>query len=64
MSGKPEFAEWRKASYSSSGGQCVEVSLAPERAGVRDTKDRDGGALVVPSASWRAFTAMLGDDQY
>jgi hypothetical protein len=64
MNERSEFAEWRKSSYSSSEGQCVEVSLAAERAGVRDTKDRDGGALVVPSTSWRAFTAMLGDDQH
>jgi hypothetical protein len=61
---QPPESTWRKSSYSSSQGQCVEVSLAPERAGVRDMKDRDGGALIVPSASWRAFTAMLGDDQH
>jgi hypothetical protein len=55
---------WRKASYSSSDGQCVEVAATPGQAGtvlclVRDSKDRDGGSLAFTPAAWRAFTAHI-----
>ncbi|GAA4898951.1 DUF397 domain-containing protein [Streptomonospora salina] len=48
---------WRKSSYSNSkGGDCVEVAdTADNGAAVRDTKDRDGGHLELPSAEWAAF---------
>ncbi|MGI8310591.1 DUF397 domain-containing protein [Saccharopolyspora hattusasensis] len=29
-------------------GDCVEVAVGSERTGVRDTKDRAGGVLIVP----------------
>ncbi|WP_410676627.1 DUF397 domain-containing protein [Amycolatopsis sp. cmx-4-68] len=51
---------WRKSSYSNGSNSCVEVALA-DAVGVRDTKDRDGGALVVRSSEWRAFVAELRD---
>ncbi|GAB2703920.1 DUF397 domain-containing protein [Kitasatospora kifunensis] len=50
--------QWFKSSYSSNGGACIEV--APNFPGVvpvRDSKDPEGGALVVPAASWSAFVA-------
>ena len=51
--------DWRKSSYSgSNGGQCVEVASA-EGVMVRDTTDRDGATLRVPSDAWRTFTASL-----
>ena len=46
---------WRKSSYSGSEGECVEVAVAPSVVGVRDTKDRDGGALSIPTSAWTAF---------
>ncbi len=55
-------AMWRKASASGpNGGQCVEVGIAPARrvVGVRDSKNREGGALVVSCEAWRAFIAMV-----
>jgi hypothetical protein len=51
-------AKWRKSTYSQQGGACVEV--ADDFAGVvpvRDSKDPEGGALVIPAASWSAFVA-------
>ena len=52
-------ARWRKSSFSSSnGGQCVEVaSNLPAIIVVRDSKNPDGGALVVTAAQWRDFLA-------
>ena len=50
---------WRKSTYSGDAqGECVEVALV-ETVGVRDTKDRDGGQLAVPSRAWSAFTTAV-----
>ena len=55
-----EVASWRKSSYSGgSGGNCVEVADTASVVMVRDTRDRDGGALVVAADAWAAFTASL-----
>nr|WSX75805.1 DUF397 domain-containing protein [Streptomyces sp. NBC_00899] len=49
-------AAWVKSSYSNdSGGSCVEVAPVFHGIGVRDSKDPQGPALVIPSASWNAF---------
>jgi hypothetical protein len=53
------LSPWRKSSHSGSNGGCVEVTLSPEAAGVRDTKDRDGGTLQFTAPNWRAFAAHL-----
>jgi len=51
---------WRKASYSGSGGgQCVEVADVASVVMVRDTTDRDGGTLAFTADAWRAFTGTL-----
>jgi len=63
MRDTPELstATWRKSSYSNmNGGECVEVAdgvlgVVP----VRDSKDPDGPALVVPARSWDAFVTAL-----
>jgi hypothetical protein len=50
---------WRTSSYTGNGGgNCVEVASA-EGVMVRDTKDRDGGALSFPADAWRAFAGEL-----
>lgn len=46
---------WRKSSFSSGEANCVEVGFGSGMVAVRDTKDRDGGTLAVPAASWAAF---------
>jgi hypothetical protein len=52
-------ADWRKSSSSSSnGGNCVEVARnLPGIVAVRDSKDREGPALVFTADEWRAFLA-------
>jgi hypothetical protein len=55
-----EIATWRKSTRSgTSGGDCVEVGGAARVVLVRDTKDRDGGALAFTPDAWEAFTASL-----
>lgn len=50
-------AEWHKSSFSGgNGGGCVEVARnLPGVVAVRDSKDREGPALVVTRGDWRAF---------
>jgi hypothetical protein len=54
-------ARWRTSTRSSSnGGNCVEVAdNLPGVVLVRDSKDRDGGALTFPPTAWRAFVTRL-----
>ncbi|APU17474.1 MULTISPECIES: DUF397 domain-containing protein [Actinoalloteichus] len=48
---------WQKSSRSHSTTNCVEVGRTSSLVGIRDTKNRDGGTLVVGHA---AFTGFLG----
>jgi hypothetical protein len=51
---------WRKASFSGSGGgNCVEVADTARLVLVRDTTDRDGGTLSIPADAWARFTDGL-----
>lgn len=66
---------WRTSSYSSNGGNCVEVGWRTSshstnggdcvevavQGGVliRDTKDREGGLLAVPASGWRELLSRL-----
>jgi hypothetical protein len=54
-------AVWRTSTYSSSnGGNCVEVARnLPGAVAVRDSKDPEGGALVVTLAAWQALVAGI-----
>ncbi|CAL2065852.1 conserved protein of unknown function [Streptomyces murinus] len=47
---------WFTSSYSSNGGDCVEVATnIPGTVPVRDTKDRDAGTLTFRTDSWSTF---------
>jgi hypothetical protein len=59
-------ASWRKSSFSNLNGSCVEAGrLSPDRIGVRDTKDRgEGPVLVFTAMEWAAFVAGIRDSQF
>jgi hypothetical protein len=47
--------EFRKSSYSSPSGDCVEVAMQRVAVGVRDSKNRELPALVFSAQEWEAF---------
>ncbi|MEO3811213.1 DUF397 domain-containing protein [Sphaerisporangium sp. B11E5] len=49
-------AQWRKSTYSTDAGNCVEVaSNLPGRRALRDSKITDGPVLVCPPSEWFVF---------
>lgn len=50
---------WRKATHSNGGENCVETASGSGVVLVRDTKDRDGGTLAISAGAWERFTASL-----
>jgi hypothetical protein len=61
----PDFqsAVWRKCTRSGdNGGQCVEVAFLDMVVGLRDSKDRESGpVLVFTPGGWDAFVAGVVD---
>lgn len=65
MTAKMPDCEWRKSSYSGgNGGNCVEVGVAGSVIGLRDSKDPDGGVLVVSERAWNGFVSALRNGRY
>lgn len=51
---------WRKSTYSSQNGSCVEVGRTPVgHIAVRDTTDRPGLSLSIPPSAWRTFLSGI-----
>jgi hypothetical protein len=56
-------AAWHTSSYSGSGANCLEhASLPGGIQAVRDTKDRERGALSFPPAAWQTFLDGVRSD--
>ncbi|MFB7668559.1 DUF397 domain-containing protein [Kitasatospora sp. NPDC056138] len=50
--------DWFKSSYSSNGGNCIEVAAnLPGVVPVRDSKDPEGPQLCFSQEAWAAFAA-------
>ena len=53
-------AQWRKSSYSSQSGNCVEVARnLPGLVAVRDSKALGEARLVVSREAWQAFIRQV-----
>ncbi len=50
---------WRKATYSNGGENCVVTASGSRVVLVRDTKGRAGGTLAFTPGAWEQFTASL-----
>lgn len=48
-------ADWRTSTRSQGNGACVEVALSPSIAGIRDSKQPDGGVVLAGFRAWDAF---------
>lgn len=59
---EPASTHWHKSTYSSGAHNCVEVADWPAGAAVRDTQNRELGALIYGSTEWRAFLHTAKDD--
>jgi hypothetical protein len=49
---EPDGTVWHTSSYSNGGDACVEVAPAPDAVLVRDSKNRTGPTLTVPSPAF------------
>jgi Domain of unknown function (DUF397) len=58
-------AQWHKSTYSSADGACVEVANnLPGIIAVRDSKVKDGPALIYTPKEWEAFIAGVKDGEF
>ena len=60
----PVLLQWRKSSYSSDSGNCVEVASAPNHIYVRDSKDPQLTAISYNTGAWRAFIRAVRTDAF
>ncbi|MEU3573335.1 DUF397 domain-containing protein [Kitasatospora sp. NPDC036755] len=57
--------DWFKSSYSSNGGQCIEVSDSmPGVVPVRDSKDPEGPSLAFPVGAWSSFVIAVRSGEF
>jgi hypothetical protein len=57
-------AAWRKSTYSSAQGECVEVAALPGAVATRDSKDPHGPALLFAPGEWRAFIGGVTSGEF
>lgn len=55
---------WRKSTFSTDAGACVEVAVQHGLVALRDSKDPDGTALVFTTAEWIAFLSGVKDGEF
>ncbi|MEU4652776.1 DUF397 domain-containing protein [Streptomyces sp. NPDC023723] len=61
MAPETDRGTWRKSSYSGEGdgNDCVEISQAPTRVAIRDSKAPTAHPLTFPAAAFTAFVRSL-----
>jgi hypothetical protein len=54
-------ARWRKSSVSGGGtnDECVEVALVGQTTAMRDSKNPEGGVLLLPAGAWTSLRTHL-----
>ncbi|MFD7894281.1 DUF397 domain-containing protein [Streptomyces sp. NPDC059743] len=65
MSRDKQVTRWRKSSYSSGNGQCVEVGDGlPGAVPVRDSKAPAGPRIVFDAVAWTSFVTVVKADGF
>ncbi|MGW0819896.1 DUF397 domain-containing protein [Streptomyces sp. NPDC002845] len=59
-----EGADWTKSSYSNNGGNCVETAGLDGTVAVRDSKNPNGPALLMPSSAFESFITGIRDGHF
>ncbi|XVQ06913.1 DUF397 domain-containing protein [Spirillospora sp. CA-255316] len=57
-------AVWRTSRHSQQNGACVEVATAQGAIAVRDSRDPQGPALIIPRSAWREFNERVKRGAY
>lgn len=57
-------AVWRKSTYSSPNGNCVEAATLADGVAVRNSRFPDGPALIFTDAEWEAFVRGIKDGDF
>lgn len=57
-------AQWRKSSRSSGNGQCTEVAHVGTAVAIRDSKNVEGGCLLLAADGWQALVRGIRRGQY
>lgn len=60
---QPTTLAWRKSTFSSGGGDCVEVAPGGRSVLVRDSRNRSGAVLALPSAQWSEFLRRIRNEE-
>jgi hypothetical protein len=61
----PASLAWRKSSYSTGGGECVETTvLSDRRVAVRHSKQPGGAILLYTAVEWNAFLKGAKDGEF
>lgn len=55
---------WRKSSYSAEVQHCVEIASADRTVAARDSKNPQGGALLLSPTAWSTFLHGIRDGRF
>jgi hypothetical protein len=54
---------WRKSTFSSGGGDCVEIAPDALSVLVRDSRNRSGAVLAMSPSQWSAFLRRIRNEE-